>query len=152
MIEDMGVVDEMVLWKWGIAMKIGMKEDMGLADEMTLSNSVSHTCRARNCAWRGLKHSYSQFFGRIEMKITWRRTWALSMKWHNAQKMTVASYGAHKFTSFRQKVVARIIRFGQKSAWRRTWLLPTKWYRQVLDHAHAARYIRCTSTVYGGQK
>ena len=67
-------------------------------------------------------------------------------------KMTVASYGAHEFISFRQKVVARIIRFGQKSAWRRTWLLPTKWYRQVLGHAHAARYIRCTSTVYGGQK
>ena len=60
----------------------------------------------------------------IAMKIT-RRTWALSMKWHNAQKMTVASYGAHEFTSFRQKVVARIIRFGQKSAWRRTWLLPS---------------------------
>ena len=34
-------------WKWGIAVKVGMKEDIDVADEMTLANLVSRSMRNR---------------------------------------------------------------------------------------------------------
>ena len=81
-------------WKWGIAMKVDLKEDMDVANKMT-SNLVSGSMRNythRDDIHNGITPKRTYFlavYGAIMeglwWKFAWRRTWALSMKWHHPQ-------------------------------------------------------------------